>query len=174
MVQLVVVNGMPTSGKSTFVGYCLKSLGAFGREVSTVDFVKDVATMCGWNGQKTPHDRKFLSDLKNLLSKWNDVPYRKVVECKERFERDLSDFDLSEAKAFLFVHSREPKEIERFKKEFGAITVLVRRESVESNEQSNSSDANVFNFKYDYVVNNNDGLKELNRQAIGFVNLLKI
>ena len=41
MVKIVVVNGMPMSGKSQFVEYCLKELGIYGEEVSTVDFVKE-------------------------------------------------------------------------------------------------------------------------------------
>ena len=49
------------------------------RIISTVDFVKEVAKFCGWNGQKTPKDRKFLSDLKNILTQWNDIPYKDII-----------------------------------------------------------------------------------------------
>ena len=63
MVKIVVVNGMPMSGKSQFVEYCLKELGIYGEEVSTVDFVKELAKMSVWDGVKRPRDRKFLRDL---------------------------------------------------------------------------------------------------------------
>ena len=33
------------------------------RIVSTVDFVKEIAARWGWDGTKTPQNRKFLSDL---------------------------------------------------------------------------------------------------------------
>ena len=36
--------------------------------ISTVDFVKQIARECGWDGVKTPRNRKFLSDLKDLLT----------------------------------------------------------------------------------------------------------
>ena len=43
MSKIVVMNGMPMSGKSQFVEYCLEELGKYGDEVSTVDFVKEIA-----------------------------------------------------------------------------------------------------------------------------------
>lgn len=172
MVQVVVVNGMPTSGKSTFVEYCLDKLGVLGREISTVDFVKELARMAGWDGTKTYRNRRFLSDLKDLLTEWNDVPFKKIKEAKELFESDLARYDMEHSKVFLFVHCREPHEIQKIKDRLGAITVLIRREAVEDNEQSNHADRNVFEFKYDMVIDNNKGLNELKKQSEGFVKLM--
>ena len=174
MVQIVIVNGMPTSGKSTFVEYCLRKLGYLGREISTVDFVKEIAIMAGWNGEKTPRNRRFLSDLKDLLTEWGDVPFKKIEQAKRNFECELESYGMDDAKAFLFVHCREPKEIQKIKDRLGAYTVLIRREDVETDNQSNHADGNVFNFKYDMVINNNHGLKELWSQAVGFVELMKM
>ena len=83
MVNVVIVNGFPRSGKDTFVNFCKEKLGAFGVSVSTVDFVKYLAAQSGWDGSKTPENRKFLSDLKDLLTEWNDVPWKKVEEVFE-------------------------------------------------------------------------------------------
>ena len=47
MVQLVIVNGFPESGKSTFEQYCLQILGGYGTQISTVDCAKAVAKMFG-------------------------------------------------------------------------------------------------------------------------------
>lgn len=172
MVRIVIVNGMPTSGKSTFVEYCLEKLGVLGREISTVDFVKELATMAGWSGTKTPRDRRFLSDLKDLLTEWNDVPFKKIKEAKEFFEDDLARYDMEDSKVFLFVHCREPYEIQKIKDRLGAVTVLIRREEVEGNDQSNHADRDVFDFKYDIVIDNNKGLNELKKQAEGFIKLI--
>ena len=174
MVQIVVINGMPTCGKSAFVEFCLEKLGPWGKEISTVDFVKDIAKQAGWNGEKTPKDRKFLSDLKDLLTEWGDVPYEKIKKTYNDFNYELETYGVKSHKAFLFVHCREPQEIQKFKDRLNAFTVLIRRESVENNNQSNHADAEVFNFKYDAVIDNNGSLTELREKAFGFVDLMMI
>ena len=46
-MKIVVVNGFPQVGKDEFVLCCLSELGAFGKLISTVDFVKEIAAKCG-------------------------------------------------------------------------------------------------------------------------------
>lgn len=173
MVNVVIVNGFPRSGKDTFVNFCKNELGAFGVSVSTVDFVKDLAEQCGWDGSKTPKNRKFLSDLKDLLTEWNDVPWKKVEEAYNYIKTECFQYDLRDSDFFLFIHSREPEEIERFKEEYGAVTVLVDRQEVEG-EQSNHSDANVMNYTYDYIINNNSTLDDLETKALTFIESVKV
>ena len=50
MVQIIVINGMPGCGKTTFEEYCLKKLAPYADMLSTVTFVKEIAEKCGWNG----------------------------------------------------------------------------------------------------------------------------
>lgn len=173
MVNVIVVNGYPRSGKDTFVNFCKEKLGAFGVSVSTVDFVKYLAAQSGWDGTKTPKNRKFLSDLKDLLTEWNDVPWKKVEEVFESIKIECFQYGLRDSDFFLFIHSREPKEIERFQKEYGALTVLIDREEVEG-KQSNHSDAEVMNFNYDYIINNDGTLEELEMKAITFIESVKL
>ena len=174
MSKIVVMNGMPMSGKSQFVEYCLEELGKYGDEVSTVDFVKEIALSAGWDGEKRPRDRKFLSDLKDLLTEWGDVPYKKIIEARDEFENVLGFYGLNPKKGVLFTHCREPQEIQKFKDRDNAITVLIRRASVENNNQSNHADANVFEYNYDYVIENNGTLDELKEKAKGFLELISI
>lgn len=173
MVNVVVINGFPRSGKDTFVNLCKNKLGAFGVSVSTVDFVKYLAAQSGWDGTKTPENRKFLSDLKDLLTEWNDVPWKKVEEVFNSIKDDCFTYGLRDSDFFLFIHSREPEEIERFKEEYGAITVLVDRREVEG-EQSNHSDADVMNYIYDYIINNNGTLDDLEMRALTFIESVKL
>lgn len=161
MVRIVIVNGMPGCGKTTFENYCVRKLSPYADVYSTVDFVKEIAENCGWDGSKTLENRKFLSDLKKLLVEWNDIPFKKVKRRAESLNFELESFGLTERTAFLFVDSREPEEIQRFADELGAITVLVRRPEVEQDEVSNSSDANVFNCEYDCIVMNDGDLDKL-------------
>ena len=154
------------------VNFCLEELGAFGKLISTVDFVKKIATECGWDGTKDLKNRKFLSDLKDLLTNWGDVPYKKTLQEIDMFKFDLDYWDVSD-KGVVFIMCREPKEIERFERELNAKSVLIRRASVEFEQQSNHADSEVLNHKYHYIIDNNDTLEELKIKAKEFCNYIK-
>ena len=171
-MKYFIVNGKPCSGKDTFVNFCLEELGAFGKLISTVDFVKKIATKCGWDGTKDSKNRKFLSDLKDLLTNWGDVPYTKTLQEIKLFYYDLEYYDV-ENSGVVFIMSREPEEISRFEKELGAKSILIRRNAVEFNEQSNHADSEVLNHKYHYIIDNNDTLEELKIKAKEFCNYIK-
>ena len=119
--------------------------------ISTVDFVKEVATMCGWDGTKTPKNRKFLSDLKDLLTEWDDVPFNKIIDTIDTwaYERIAEgEYDRS----LVFVHCREPKEIEKLVEHYNiddediVTTLLIRREAAENIQQINHADNDVLNY----------------------------
>lgn len=167
-MKYFIINGRPRSGKDTFVNFCLEELGAFGKLISTVDFVKKIATECGWDGTKDLKNRKFLSDLKDLLTNWGDIPYKKTLQEIDMFKFDLDYWDVSD-KGVVFIMCREPKEIERFERELNAKSVLIRRASVEFEQQSNHADSEVLNHKYDYIIENNGTVDELKEKAKGFL-----
>ena len=167
-MKYFIINGRPRSGKDTFVNFCLEELGAFGKLISTVDFVKEIAVSCGWNGTKTPQNRKFLSDLKDLLTNWGDVPYKKTLQEIDMFKFDLNCWNVSD-KGVVFIMCREPKEIERFERELNAKSLLIRRASVEFEQQSNHADSEVLNHKYDYIIENNGTVDELKEKAKEFL-----
>ena len=167
-MKYFIINGRPRSGKDTFVNFCLEELGAFGKLISTVDFVKKIATECGWDGTKDLKNRKFLSDLKDLLTNWGDVPYKKTLQEIDMFKFDLDYWDVSD-KGVVFIMCREPKEIDRFERELNAKSVLIRRASVEFEQQSNHADSEVLNHKYDYIIENNGTIDELKEKAKEFL-----
>lgn len=168
-MKIFVINGFPQSGKSTFVKFCTDELGAWGYEVSTVDFVKRLATICGWDGTKTPENRKFLSDLKDLLTNWNNVPYNEILREKRVFEYSFNQYDISTDNCFFFIHCREPEEIQKFVDGIGAKTILILRNDKENLEQSNHADADVLKFNYDIVIDNNGTLKDLKDKTKKFL-----
>jgi hypothetical protein len=178
MVKVVVVNGKPGVGKSEFERMCKEQCGLFNRVpgfepgkdlwidiTSTVDFVKEVATMCGWDGSKTLENRKFLSDLKDLLSKWDDVPFKTIVHRANTLP-DNTDW-------IMFVDCREPSEIQKLKEGLNATTVLIRRPGDEEMETSNHADAGVFEYEYDLNIYNEYGLDELEMMAKNFIEYMK-
>lgn len=178
MVKVVVVNGKPGVGKSEFERMCKEQCGLFNRQVgfsegrdlwiditSTVDFVKEVATMCGWDGTKTLENRKFLSDLKDLLTNWNDVPYQVILNQVKTLPQN-HDW-------IVFVDCREPKEIQKLKDGLNATTILIRRPGDENTETSNHADAGVFEYDYDLNIWNEYGLEELEMMAKAFLEYMK-
>lgn len=171
-MQVVVINGMPRAGKDRFVLFCQK-YKAWCKNISTVDFVKQVASFCGWDGVKSPKNRAFLSDLKDLLTKWDDVPFKRVLCAAEKFNYEAQAYGFSTDEVLVFIHCREPQEISKFVNRMNAKTLLIRRAAVEANDQSNHADSEVFNYEYDYIIENNGTLEDLEQAAVAFLKELK-
>ena len=174
--MIIVVNGAPRAGKDTYCEMVQKIMeervGPYScRIISTVDFVKEVAKFCGWNGQKTPKDRKFLSDLKDILTQWDDIPYKDIIGSYEGCKEIWKQFGYDEEECLYFIMCREPKEIQKFVDRIGARTLIVRRFNVEELPQSNHADADIFNYKYDSYIYNNGTLEELEEFANRFTDL---
>lgn len=170
MEQVFVINGSGEVGKDTFIKMfecalnCKKTLVL---NYSSVEKVKRVAEFIGWNGSKTEKDRKFLSDLKLLTTEYNDMAFNDMIETVEDFYNLIPSFN-----KICFLHIREPEEINRMAKKLNAKTILVKRDSIE-HITSNMADANVYNYDYDIVIENNGTLEELKEKAKLFVNDLK-
>lgn len=158
--HIVIINGTGGCGKDTFVELVSKYNRVL--NVSSVDKVKEIATLAGWTGGKEEVDRKFLSVLKRLTTEYNDMSFRDIEEKVSKFRN--SDLEV------MFIHIREPEEIERAKNAFGAETLLIRRVGL-SRITSNYSDANVENYTYDYIIENST-LEELEKEAMNFVSNL--
>lgn len=167
-MQVVVINGAPTAGKDAFVKLCQNYLLWCGN-FSTVNFVKEIAAKCGWDGTKTPENRAFLSNLKDLLTNWKDVPYKKVEQAIQSYEKQAIGYDFASEDVLCFVHCREPWEIQKFVDRLGAKTLLIRRPEIETKEQSNHADSDVFNYNYDYTIMNDGTLWDLEKKAANFV-----
>lgn len=150
---IIIINGTGGSGKDTFVEMVSKYNKVF--NFSSVEKVKEIATLIGWDGKKTEKDRKFLSDLKFLTTAYNDMSFKSIIEAVNNFKNSENEI--------MFIHIREPEEIKRAVDEFGAKTLLIRRKGVEA-ITTNYSDASVENYEYDYVIENNI-LEELEEEA---------
>lgn len=162
MKKIVVINGTGGSGKDTFVELTSTIRKVY--NVSSIDKVKEIAKTCGWNGKKDEKDRKFLSDLKILLIKYNDLPFNDICEKIEKFNNSEDEI--------MFIHIREPEEIKRIVSKYNAITLLIKRKGLD-NIETNSSDFNVDNYDYDYYINNDGTIEDLKKEAIGFIDKIK-
>lgn len=170
-MRVVVINGAGGVGKDLFVAFCASILGPDKvKNYSTVDYVKAVAAHIGWDGTKDDKNRKFLSELKRVLTEWDDIPYRRTRIEIEDFEEKMYKMGGKYAEnSVMFIHCREPKEIERFAEEFNAETLLIRRELAEEKNWENASDKGVLDYPYDYVVRNEGTLDDLRESAQAFL-----
>lgn len=159
--QIFIINGSGGTGKDTFVKMIAKLTDKPVMNFSSVDKVKEIARIVGWSGGKTEKDRKFLSDLKLLCTDYNNMPFNSMSE-------KVREFTESNA-VILFLHIREPEEIERAKITFGAKTVLIKRDAVKQ-ITSNMADGNVFKYQYDIVVDNDSDLDGFKEKATEFTN----
>ena len=172
-MKILIINGAPQSGKSLFCEFCRGQLNGWGYEYSTVDFVKQIAYYCGWDGIKSLQNRKFLSDLKDLLTEWNDIPYKKVTDEIQKVLKRYKTLGVNTDKLIFFIHCREPKEIQKFVDRMGAKTLIVRRLEAEEQKQSNHADSNVFNYDYDYAICNNGTKEDLFDESERFLEKIK-
>lgn len=158
-----VVNGKPRAGKDTFAMILNRYMDVY--KYSAVTKVKEIATLCGWDGQKEERDRKFLHELKMLTSEYSDMSHQDVVN-------EINKYRNGEIEADVFVVDvREPEDIKRLVEEVGAITVFIENDNVPA-ITSNAADANVENFEYDFVIPNNGTMKEFEDEIKLFMEFL--
>ena len=113
--MIYVINGSAQSGKDTFCQMVSKFTGEnFTKVFSTVELVKQAARDFGWDGEKTARARKFLSDLKDLLTDWDDIPYKDIERKIRSANADWEYFGIDTSRCAIFVMCREPEEIRKF------------------------------------------------------------
>jgi dephospho-CoA kinase len=158
--RIFIVNGMARAGKDTFADILKELVPGVGK-TSSINAVKEIAKVAGWDGGKTEKDRKFLSDLKCLLTEYDDIPFKYII-------RSVSSFYTNLIQDVLLIDIREPDEITRAKIAFNARTILIKNNRVQ-NITSNMADAGVFNYNYDITINNNGTLEEFRENIKDFV-----
>ena len=166
-MKIIVINGQGGVGKDTFVAFCgNEDHGVF--NFSMVDGIKRAAKALRWTGSKEPKDRKFLSDLKDLASEYNDFPFRNTVDKIKDAIKVYGRFGRSTDDMVCFVHARETEDINRWVDDYGARAVLIRNKRVEG-EYGNHADDLVWYAPYSYEIYNNEGLYELEQKAKKFI-----
>lgn len=158
-MRIIIFNGQGGSGKGLthyfMSSYAGEKYGLCTTKTSIIDPVKELASFIGWTGAKEQEDRKFLSDLKDLTDKYNDFS---MINLIEKIEKQKHNYD------YFFVDMRDPDDIARLINLYpDTITILVKRG--DKKDFDNHADSNVFNYFYDYVVENNGTKEELKTTA---------
>lgn len=161
--MIFIVNGKPRAGKDTFAQILNEYMDVY--KYSSVTKVKEIAKQCGWTGAKEEKDRKFLHELKMLTSAYSDMSYNDVLEEIDKFKKGELDADI------FVVDVREPEEIDRLVKATKAFTIFIENNRVPS-ITSNAADANVENYRYDFVIQNNGTLSDFEDNIKLFIEVL--
>ena len=157
--HIFVTNGMARCGKDTFAVFLNDIIPTY--KYSSIDKIKEIAELCGWNGaSKSEKDRKFLSDLKILTTEYSNMSFKAIKE-------KINEFKADNRFCVMLIDIREPEEIEKAKNAFGAKTILIKNDRVK-NISSNFGDANVFNYDYDFEIENNGTLEEFQNKICDF------
>ena len=163
--HIYIINGTGGSGKDTLCNIVADKYERNNfqvRSISSVDQVKECAKILGWDGvSKNENDRKFLSDLKDLATRYCDSPF------KYEYKRIL-EFMGSSMPGILFIHIREPEEIAKLVLTFPVIeTIYVVNDNIPK-ITSNHADANTSNYEYDHYIYNNGTLEEYKSTIINW------
>jgi hypothetical protein len=158
---LVIVNGHPSCGKTTFENACKDYLFVPVKMLSSIDFPKEIYTRLGWDGKKTDKARADLSILKKMWIDNCDGPTQMLI-------KEALGIDNRHTKV-IFTDVRESEEISKLVNAFESIknavrcvTVLITRKEVDNIEHGNASDD--FNFSaedYDIVISNDGTANDL-------------
>lgn len=159
--QIFIINGVPKAGKDALIEQSAKYLQFNVVNTSTIDMVKDLASSYGlWDGAtKTDTARNMLSELKGVITKYSNSITDYI--CKQALL-----FLMDNSAGVMFIHCREPEEIDKLKdmiqarcSNFRARTLVVRRDEAEKEVYGNDSDTNVLRYDYDIEFYNNSTLE---------------
>jgi HD superfamily phosphohydrolase len=159
--KIYILNGSGTVGKGELANFISKYISTY--KYSSIDLVKDMLEFAGIPKEpKTEEKRLLYSDTKDRLTKYDDIPFKDITSIVTDFKNNKIEAEV------LLIDIREPEEIARAVETFGAETILVRNpNAIKIN--SNHADRDVENYEYDYIIENNGTLEQLERVAKIFV-----
>ena len=161
MKKIYITNGSGGNGKDTFAEFLSKYISVF--KYSSIDLVKEMYETIGIDrNNKDEKKRKLYSDTKDMLTKYDDIPFKDIASIVSDFKNNKIEAEV------LLIDIREPDEIARAVEVFGAKTILMKNPKVEK-ITSNHADANVENYEYDYIIENDGTLEQLEKVAKIFV-----
>jgi hypothetical protein len=171
MDKVIIINGLGGCGKSTFIRLCKdysesawKNINIY--ELSSVDFVKEVATFCGWDGTKTTKNRTFLHNIKVLLEEWDNIPHKKLLE-------QIKSYNNPTIQNIFFVNIREDYNINSFKamlkeNNLDCITLGVINPNKDTNEVIELINQ-INEYPYDVIIKNDGDIAYLSTLAKDFM-----
>lgn len=159
-MHIFVINGQGGIGKDQFIIYVKEYLNEHGIQVyniSSVDKVKQAAYILGFDGEKDEKGREFLFKLKTLSTNYYNGPLRYIQ----------TEIDGLSKNCVVFVHIREPEEIDKFKQVYtDSKTILIFNDT--KTRYNNYADDFVDKYIYDFYIPNKNTLSNLKDKAKQF------
>ena len=158
--QVFIINGQGGVGKDTICACAARYFRV--RNVSSITPIVEIAKFAGWDWEKTLKARRLLAQLKEAFTAFNDLSFRYCMDAYEAFLQ--SDDEI------LFLHVREPREIERLRRAIGPScrTLLVRRPDLAARQYGNQADDGVGAYAYDLYFDNEPPLDTLPERVKNF------
>lgn len=154
-MRVIIINGLGASGKDTFVELFTRYATLENEKVSNISTIDPIRKLVNDFVPENKNDSEYRELLHKFKMYWSKTVDGSFNYVKNTVNKYINDYD------YIFVHSREVEEIERFKSEFGATTLLITA-NIKSNETKYISDQ-INNIDYDNVIFNDHskGLKSL-------------
>lgn len=159
-MKILIINGKGKSGKDEFVNQLEKYVKV--KRYSTIDNIKSIAQRYFyWDGEKDKKGRKLLSDLKIASIEYNNQPHEDMIKAiqeakKKKYEvftcmiRDISEIE-------------KACNDERIKNDI--ITIMISSNKTKDITYGNVADDNVYNYIYDFYIQNDGTLEDLKDSA---------
>lgn len=191
---ICVINGKGGVGKDTLIKSISDADDTFVYNCSSIDPFRDVCAQFNKSGEKDLEYRKFLAGMKSLVDdyceKTNFISYSQeylqnelkwfMNECGKIEEKEKDTWDCKKTQhAVMFVHIREPYNIEEFidraKRELTAerdretqIASLLVKSDRAKERYGNAADDMVENYTYNFVYTSKGDIEEDARQFKNF------
>lgn len=151
---VLIVNGRPKCGKTTMEMLIKETMPVNAEIFSSIDCIKELAPVLGWDGVKDAKGRRLLSDIKDATSRYNDLSFNTVCGAIDLFLESDYGNDLD---SIMMIDVREPREIKRLVEKYGCKTVKIVRNFGPKVRPSNHADEFVDDYEYDNIIYNNGG-----------------
>lgn len=172
---VVVINGLPRTGKDTVVertSHFLLARRVASASMSSIDPFRDAVQSLGFD----PHDKT--PEMRGLLADFKAATDRRFPDHSNKLILNTINALLTEDVSVFFIHIREPLKIASLKRMLEQelpntkfLSILVKSDRAEQ-VTSNESDMFVNDYKYDLTINNNGTLQELDEGCFDLANYI--
>ena len=170
-MQIILISGKAQNGKDSFAKILKQKLEQYNNKVLITHYgdpVKFLATnLFNWNGEKDEYGRTLLQKV------GTDIVRTQNPNFWVDFIIDILKLFKGEWNYVLIPDCRFKNELTRYREEWNTTTVRVNRLNFENNltykQKNHSSETELDNYHFDYVINAESGLDKLEEEVDKFL-----
>jgi len=169
MKSIILISGKAEHGKDSVAEMLKNKLDEKVFILHFGDYVKDLALRLGWNGKKDEEGRSFLTELGNKFrEKKSDFWINPVVDLISMLKDEYDIFVVPDTRYLNEIHIPS-----RLFWNYKIITLRVERlnytSSLTEEQKNNISENELNNYKFDYVIQYENGLENLEVEVDKFI-----